>query len=119
MVVDDVPGVFVRWVPESSSLGLSTLVAAAYLRRIRRRRAQARAARADDEVVADPYPTAVVLESRLAPFAGAPVLEWLEFANRHLTASLRAEERSNPVPRVRVVRVGPDGVEMLLDDAID
>ena len=81
----------VRWVPESAALGISALVAAAYLRRIRRRRAQARAARGDDEAVATPDPAAVRLEARLAPFADAPVLEWLELANRHLTAALRAE----------------------------
>ena len=89
---DAVTGAVVRWVPESASLGISALVAATYLRRIRRRRAQARAARGDDEAVADPDPAAVVLEARLGPFADAPVLEWLELANRHLTAALRSEE---------------------------
>jgi hypothetical protein len=108
----------VRWLPESASLGISVLVAAAYVRRIRRRRAQARAARGDDEAVADPDPAAVRLESRLAPFADAPVLEWLELANRHLTSALRAEERHDP-PRTRIVRVGPAGVEVLLEDPVD
>jgi hypothetical protein len=112
-------GVAVRWVPESAALGISTLVAAAYLRRIRRRRAQARAARGDGEAVADPDPTVVMLEARLAPFADAPVLEWLELANRHLTAALRAEGRPDPPPRIRVVRVGPAGVELRLDQAVD
>ena len=88
---DALTGAVVHWVPESASLGISVLVAAAYLRRIRRRRAQARAARRDDEALADPDPAAVRLESRLAPFADAPVLEWLEIANRHLTSALRAE----------------------------
>ena len=111
-------GAVVRWVPESASLGISVLVAAAYLRRIRRRRAQARAARGDDEAVADPDPAAVRLEARLAPFADAPVLEWLELANRHLTSALRAEGRADP-PRTRVVRVGPAGVEVLLEEPVD
>ena len=91
---DALTGAVVHWVPESASLGISVLVAAAYLRRIRRRRAQARAARGDDEAVADPDPAAVRLESRLAPFADAPVLEWLELANRHLTSALRAEREA-------------------------
>jgi hypothetical protein len=95
------------------------LVAAAYLYRIRRRRAQARAARGDDETVAAPDPAAVRLEAHLAPFADAPVLEWLELANRHLTAALRAERRSARAPRIGVVRVGPDGVEVRLDEAVD
>jgi hypothetical protein len=94
------------------------LVAAAYLRRIRRRRAQARAARGDDEAVADPTPAAVTLEARLAPFADAPVLEWLELANRHLTSALRAGARPNP-PGTRVVRVGPAGVELLFEEPVD
>ena len=115
---DALTGAVVRWVPESASLGISVLVAAAYLRRIRRRRAQARAARGDDEAVADPAPAAVRLEARLAPFADAPVLEWLELANRHLTSALRAEARADP-PRTRVVRVGPAGVEVLLEEPVD
>ncbi|HVA05747.1 MAG TPA: hypothetical protein VNG12_03295 [Acidimicrobiales bacterium] len=119
VVGDGVSGAFARWVPESASLGISALVAAAYLRRIRRRRAQARADRGDDELVAEPDPAAVMLEARLAPFADAPVLEWLELANRHLTAALRAEGRADPAPRIRVVRTGPDGVEVLLDEAVD
>ncbi len=116
---DAVAGALVRWLPESSSLGISALVAAAYLRRIRRRRALARATRDDDEVVADADPAAVTLEARLAPFADAPVLEWLELANRHLTSALRAEVRDVPAPRTRLVRVGPPGVEVFLDEAVD
>jgi hypothetical protein len=60
----------------------------------------------------------VRLESRLAPFADAPVLEWLELANRHLTSALRAEARADP-PRTRIVRVGPAGVEVLLEEPVD
>jgi hypothetical protein len=112
-------GAVVRWVPESAALGISTLVAAAYLRRIRRRRAQARADRGDDEAVADPHPAAVRLEARLAPFASAPALEWLELANRHLTAALRAECRADAPPRIAAVRVGPGGVELFLDGDVD
>jgi hypothetical protein len=119
VVANAVADAVVRWVPESAALGISALVAAAYLRRIRRRRAQARAARGDDEAVADPDPAAVRLEARLAPFADAPVLEWLELANRHLTSALRAEGRADPPPRVSVVRVGPAGVEALLEESVD
>ena len=116
---DAASGALVRWVPESAALGVSALVAAAYLRRIRRRRAQARAARGDDEAVATPDLAAVRLEARLAPFANSPALEWLELANRHLTAALRSECRADPTPRIGVIRVGPDGVEALLDEAVD
>jgi hypothetical protein len=119
VVGDALSGAVLRWVPESASLGISVLVAAAYLRRIRRRRAQARAARGDDEVLADSDPAAVMLEARLTPFAGAPVLEWLELANRHLTSALRAEDRVVPTPRTRIVRVGPSGVELFLEEPVD
>jgi len=114
-----VAGAVVRWVPESAALGISALVAATYLRRIKRRRAQARAARGDDEALANPDTAAVALEARLAPFADAPVLEWLELANRHLTAALRSEGRADLVPRISVVRVGPYGVEVSLDEVVD
>jgi hypothetical protein len=109
----------VHWLPESAALGISALVAAVYLRRIRRRRSAVRAARGDDEIVVDPDPAAVALEARLAPFAGAPALEWLELANRHLTAALRSEGSADDAPQITVVRVGPFGVELLLDAAVD
>ena len=108
-----------HWVPESAALGIPALVAAAYLRRIRRRRSQVRAARGDDEIVVAPDPAAVALEARLTPFADAPALEWLELANRHLTAALRSEGTADEAPGITVVRVGPAGVELLLDAAVD
>ena len=109
----------VHWVPESAALGISALVGAAYLRRIRRRRSAVRAARGDDEIVVVPDDAAVALEARLTPFAGAPALEWLELANRHLTAALRSEGTEDEAPQITVVRVGPIGVELLLDAAVD
>jgi len=109
----------VHWVPESALLGLSAVVGAAYLRRLRRARSVARAARGDEECVAAPTEAAVGFEARLAPFADAPVLDWLEVANRHLTAALRSEERADEAPGVTVVRVGPGGVELLLDTPVD
>jgi hypothetical protein len=109
----------VHWVPESAALGISALVGAAYLRRIRRRRSAVRAARGDDEFVVIPDAAAVALEARLTPFAGAPALEWLELANRHLTAALRSEGAADDAPQITVVRVGPIGVELLLDAAVD
>jgi DNA-binding SARP family transcriptional activator len=109
----------VPWVPESAVLGVSAVVAAAIARRIRRGRARARAGRGDDEVVVDPGPDATALEVLVTPFAEAPVLDWLELANRHLTAALRSEQRAEEAPLIKMVRVGPAGVEFLLDARVD
>lgn len=113
----------VHWVPEGMALGVSAVVAAALTRRIRRGRAKARAARGDGDVVVDPVPTDSQLACRVIRFEDAPVLDWLELANRHLTAALRAEGCDRPdgpdVPSVVLVRVGPDGVELFLDAPVD
>ena len=50
----------------------------------------------------------------LGPFDGAPLLEWLELANRHLGAALDGPEAGRDPPAVELVRVGPDGVEVRL-----
>ena len=92
---DALTGAVVHWVPESASLGISVLVAAAYLRRIRRRRAQARAARGDDEAVADPDPAAVRLEVPPGPFcrrAGARVARARQ-SSSHVGAARRGQRR--------------------------
>ena len=104
----------VHWVPEAVALGLSTLAAAALARRIRRTRALSRGARGDDEVVPEPSEAARGLEELAAPFAGAPVLDRLELANRHLTGALREAGRAADAPGIDLVRVGPAGVELFL-----
>jgi DNA-binding SARP family transcriptional activator len=50
----------------------------------------------------------------IEPFAELPALDLLEVASRHLTAAVAAEGRAETVPRIRLVRVGPNGVELLL-----
>jgi hypothetical protein len=107
------------WVPEAAVLGVSAVVAAAIVRRLRRGRSKARAGRGDGEAVVEPGVDAVALERLVTPFADAPVLDWLELANRHLTGALRSEERVDDVPSIPMVRVGAGGVELLLDRTVD
>ena len=109
----------VRWVPEAAAIGASVVLIAALLRRRRRGRALARAVRGDDEEVVEADEPAVAFESRAAAFADAPVLDWLELANRHLTAALRAEGRAEEAPEIHLVRVGPKGVDLFLGQAMD
>jgi DNA-binding SARP family transcriptional activator len=68
--------------------------------------------------VVEPGIDAVALERLATPFADAPVLDWLELANRHLTGALRNEDRVDDVPRIQMVRVGARGVELLLDTTV-
>jgi hypothetical protein len=107
------------WVPEAVALGVSAVVAAAIVRRLRRGRAKARAGRGDGEAVVEPGADLVALERLVTPFADAPVLDWLELANRHLTWALRDESRVDEVPRIQMVRVGALGVELLLETTVD
>ncbi len=98
--------------PELAALGVGVLVAAALARRARRGRwlgsGPALSARAD------PPEEAVDVAALLGPFDGAPLLEWLELANRHLGAALDGPEAGRDPPAVELVRVGPDGVEVRL-----
>ena len=64
--------------------------------------------------------TAVVDTATLiGRFDGTPLLAWLELANRHLTAMLAQAPARRDVPRVRVLRVGPDGVVAWLAATVD
>lgn len=103
--------------PELAALGVGVLVAAALARRARRNR---RVALTRDEggatgAVSD---LAADTASLLAPFHGAPVLELLEMANRHLAAMLAGTGPAGPVPGPRLVRVGPDGIDVWLTRAV-
>lgn len=107
------------WLPEAIGLGVSAVVAAALARRIRRTRAKAMGARGDDEVLPDPTDQAAAAESAVTPFERSPVLDWLELANRHLTTALKARGGVDGAPSIHLVRVGPSGVELLLDEVVE
>lgn len=104
--------------PELAALGLGVLVAAALARRARRARLLASSARAEGQPPAPVTEGGADAASLLAPFEGAPVLDWVEAANRHLGWALDGDGRSVGVA-ARLVRVGAEGVEVHLADLVD
>jgi hypothetical protein len=99
--------------PELAALGFGTLAAAAFARRARRARHLASLARSEDEAPAAVTAQAADTGSLLVPFLGAPILERLELANRHLGRSL-AEVDASGQPSARLVVIGPHGVDVHL-----
>jgi DNA-binding SARP family transcriptional activator len=104
--------------PELTALGLGVLVAAALARRARKARHLASLARREGQPPAVVSELAADTDTLVSPFEGAPVLEWLETANRHLTSALGQMGRAADAPMVQLVRVGPDGVEMRLTEPV-
>jgi DNA-binding SARP family transcriptional activator len=100
--------------PELAALGVGVVVAAAFARRARRVRAVGSLGRDVGQAPPDVSEAAADTATLLAPFDGAPVLEWAEAANRHLAGALVRAGRADEVPAVQLVRVGPDGVEVHL-----
>ncbi|HMD46358.1 MAG TPA: LysM peptidoglycan-binding domain-containing protein [Acidimicrobiales bacterium] len=98
--------------PELSALGLGVLVAAALTRRLGRARLGAGRAPGDggDE--------AVEVATLLEPFAGSPLLDLAELANRALAAALERNRSGGRAPSVRAVCVGHDGVVVHLADDV-
>jgi len=100
--------------PELVALGTGAVVAAALARRARRARHRAALVRPEGGRSMDPSEPAVMAATELVPFDRVPALQWLEAANRHLTAALEASGRAHDAPAARLVRVGSDGVEVRL-----
>ncbi|HVX20269.1 MAG TPA: LysM peptidoglycan-binding domain-containing protein [Acidimicrobiales bacterium] len=100
--------------PELAALGTGAVLAAALARRARRARHRAALVRPEGGLSTDPSEPAAGTAADLVPFERLPALEWLEAANRHLAAALEASGRAAEAPTARLVRVGPDGVEVRL-----
>ncbi|HXZ83427.1 MAG TPA: hypothetical protein VED84_06765 [Acidimicrobiales bacterium] len=103
---------FERRLSELGLVGLGVITTCALARRIRnlrRSRSSARRLGERHAVVARPVSAARVA---LEPFADAPLVDWIDLANRLLWRLVRDEETD--APDVRLVRAGPDGVEFLL-----
>ena len=105
--------------PELAALGIGVVGAAALARRVRRRRRSAGAEWDDGRVPLGESDEAVDVATLIDPFAGAPVLDWLDVANRHLSASLAPTPEQDSPPAVRLFRVGPDGVDAWLSGTAD
>jgi hypothetical protein len=109
--------------PELATLGIGALGAAAFARRLRFRRPSPWVDRHDvpgDSGTAGPdadAESAVDLATLFGHFAGVPLLDWLELANRSLGAELTDAAPGLPVPRVRLFRIGVDGVDAWLGAA--
>ncbi|HEY1733070.1 MAG TPA: LysM peptidoglycan-binding domain-containing protein, partial [Acidimicrobiales bacterium] len=104
--------------PELAALGVGVVLAAAMARRARRMRHLASSTRSEGEVTVDLSEAAAGTAADLVPFEDAPVLAWLETANRHLADALNASGRADGAPAARLVRVGSDGVEVRLRQSV-
>ena len=73
--------------PELAALGVGVVLAAAMARRARRVRHLASSTRSEGEATVDLSEAAAGTAADLVPFEDAPVLAWLEAANRHLAGA--------------------------------
>jgi DNA-binding SARP family transcriptional activator len=103
---------FDRRLSELALVGLGVVTTCALARRVRNLRRAASSARHLGERQASAPPPVGETRSALEPFAEAPLIDWIDFANR-LLWRLVHDETTEP-PDVRLVRAGPDGVEFLL-----
>jgi len=94
-------------VPELAALGIGVLAAALAARRIRRARRIAAAGRRRGLSTPPPTDEEAELDTDLEPFACAPLVDWLEAADRHLGWALADE--SDPLPPSLRCRSGPTG----------
>ncbi|MHB8220568.1 MAG: AfsR/SARP family transcriptional regulator, partial [Acidimicrobiales bacterium] len=105
--------------PELAALGVGTLVAAGLARRARRARTLTALSRPTGRPVEAVGEKAADAAALVAPFDGAPVLHQVEAADRNLTDALERCGRAGEAPAVRLVRAGPDGVELVLSAPVD
>jgi DNA-binding SARP family transcriptional activator len=95
--------------------GLGVLAAAVIARSLRRRRRIARITLRPGEMIAASSAPVRDLESALAALVETPAVDWLDLAVRHLTQI--SEGHPGAVPPIRLVRVGTDGVDLILAEA--
>jgi len=95
--------------------GLGVLAAAVIARSLQRRRRIARVTLRPGEMIAASSAPIRDLESALAALVETPAVDWLDLAMRHLTQV--SDGHSGAVPPIRLVRVGNDGVDLILAEA--
>ena len=95
--------------------GLGVLAAAVIARSLRRRRRIARITLRPGEMIAASSAPIRNLESALAALVETPAVDWLDLAMRHLTQV--SDDHPGSVPPIRLVRVGADGVDLILAEA--
>jgi hypothetical protein len=106
------PTPFDRRLSELALVGLGVVTTCALARRLRNlRRASLSARRLGERRAAGAHPVGQT-RAALEPFAEAPLIDWIDLANR-LLWRLVSDQDTDP-PEVRLVRAGPDGIEFLL-----
>jgi LysM repeat protein len=98
--------------PELALLGIGALSAAVLARKIRRSRMWARTGRRLGQVVPPLSEPGEEASENLMPFVGSPAPDLLTGALSHLLHAIRTEGIA--APRIRLLRVGPDGVALVL-----
>ena len=95
--------------------GLGVLAAAVIARSLQRRRRIARVTLRPGEMIAASSAPIRDLESALAALVETPAVDWLDLAMRHLTQV--SDGHPGALPPIRLVRVGNDGVDLILAEA--
>ena len=101
--------------PDIAIGGLGVLAAAVIARSLRHRRRLARVGLRPGEMIAASSAPIRDLESALAALVDTPTVDWLDVAMHHLTQL--SVECPGVVPPIRLVRVGRDGVDLILAEA--
>lgn len=96
---------------ELALIGTGAIALCAIARRLRVLRRAGSALRRDGERRRQDAPAAHE-DALLAPFADAPLVDWIDAANRLLWRA--AQDGSAELDEIRLVRAGPEGIEFLL-----
>lgn len=103
-----------RQLAELGVLGLGILTTAAVARRLRVLRRIGECLRRPGEQLAAPSDTLGPAAAAVDPLAEAELIDWVESANRLLWRCYADAPAVRELPEIRLVRAGPDGVELLL-----
>ena len=101
---------------ELALVGMGAVTLLALARRLRTLRRANTVTRRDGERRPGDDSIVGLAASALAPFDDAPLIDWIDAANRLLWRA--AQDGRGAVPEVRLVRAGPDGIELLLATAL-
>ncbi len=96
---------------ELALIGLGVVTVCAIARRVRVLRRRGSATRRGGEHPMPPPPRIASIGTAIEPYAAAPILDWIDVANRLLS---RSAKNGDGAFDVRLVRAGPEGVEFLL-----
>jgi DNA-binding SARP family transcriptional activator len=107
-----------RQLAELALLGVGVLGAAGVARRLRLLRRLGECLRRPGERLPLPEDSVGRAMAAVDPLAEAALIDWVDAANRILWRAFAGSPEDHELPDVRVVRAGPDGVELHLARAI-